>query len=864
MEAISIDAEALSKDEGPVLLRLKCATKRFGGTVAIHDVSFAVRAGEVLALLGENGAGKSTCVKILAGVYPPDEGGIEIGGQERIWASPLEAQKAGIAVMHQHPGLFPDLSVAENIFFGHFPTTAAGMLDGAAMTEHAAELLSMIGLDISPSQPLRALSVSEQQLVEVARALSANAEILIMDEPTAALSKREVDKLFTVVRRLKQRGVGIVFVGHRMDEIFSISDRIAVLRDGELLAVEPADILTRQDAINLMAGRELVAEFPKRRHELGSLILKVDRLTREGEYKDISFDLRAGEILGIGGLVGSGRTEVARTLFGVTQPTSGEIVIDRSAAKIRSPGEAMRAGIAYVSEDRLSESLIMEFPIRVNGSLTVLDRCTHRLLLDPDKEIGAVKPHLERLKLRYASFEQPISGLSGGNQQKVVLSKWMATDPRILILDEPTQGIDVESKAEVHAMIAGLAAEGLAIVLISSELPELIGLSDKILVLNEGRQTATFSRETATAANVLEAATRSLIDRQGKAEDADRSAAAIAASPSQASPLAAALRQIVLRRELGLLVAILAVVIPVALVNPRMVSAANLNSLTMDAALLGLVALGQMLVILTRNIDLSVGSAIGLTAYGSAALMSSNPELPAILAVLFAIGLGAVLGAINGVIIAYGRVPSIVATLGTMSIFRGAHSLYAGGDQISADEVPRHWLDLAGTKLFGLPMIVILSAGLLAIAAFLLARTRWGREIYGVGSNPGGADLIGIPSAKRIFAAFVIAGALAGLMGALWASRYATVDARVAFGFELTVIAAVVVGGVAIRGGSGTVLGVVLGALALLFIRNGLVLVRIDPLWLQGIYGLVILIAITIDAKIADRHERRLSRRVML
>ena len=854
MTQIATETDVAAEPRGRILLSLSGATKRFGGTVAIHDVSFAIRAGEVLALLGENGAGKSTCVKVLAGVYVPDEGVVEMHGRRRVWASPLEAQKAGIAVMHQHPGLFPDLSVAENIFFGHFPTTAAGTIDTADMATRAAELLKTIGLDISPSQPLRTLSISEQQLVEVARALSAKAEVLIMDEPTAALSHREVVKLFEVVEDLKRRGVGIVFVGHRMDEIFEVSDRIAVLRDGELLAVEPAEVLIRQKAIDLMAGRKLVASYPQRGHELGATVLAVHGLSRKGEYHDISFEVREGEILGIGGLVGSGRTEVARALFGIRRPTSGEIRIDGAPTTIRSAGEAMRKGIAYVSEDRLSQNLIMDFPIRVNGSLTVLDRCTRAGLLQPDLEIGAVKEHLERLKLRYASFEQEISGLSGGNQQKVVLAKWIATRPRILILDEPTQGIDVQSKAEVHEMISDLAAQGMAIVLISSELPELLGMCDNIVVLNEGRQVATFAREEATATKVLEAATRAIATQPGVPHSD-------AAPSAVLHPTLASVKRVLFRRELGLLVAILAIVIPVTLINPRMMSGTNLNALSMDAALLCLVALGQMLVILTRNIDLSVASVIGLTAYASAALMSANPALPALVAVLFACVLGAAAGAINGVIVAYGRVPSIVATLGTMSIFRGAHSMWAAGDQISADEVPPHWLDLASARLAGLPVIVILAAVVLLAAAYVLGRTRWGREIYGVGSNPQGADLIGIPSTRRIFAAFVISGTLAGLMGALWASRYATVDARVAFGFELTVIAAVVVGGVAIRGGSGTVLGIVLGALALLIIRNGLVLVRVDPLWLQGIYGLVILVAITIDAKIAARHERALSRR---
>ena len=482
------------------------------------------------------------------------------------------------------------------------------------MTARAKEILGTIGLDVSPAQPLRTLSVSEQQLVEVARALSADADILIMDEPTAALSHREVQKLFAVVTRLKARGVGIVFVGHRMDEIFAVSDRVAVLRDGELLAVEPADVLTRQDAINLMAGRTLVAEYPERDHEPGETILQVEGLSRDGEYADISFEVRAGEVLGIGGLVGSGRTEVARTIFGITRPSGGRIVIDGEPVRIRSAGDAMRKGIAYVSEDRLSQSLIPEFPIYVNGSLTVLDRCTRFGLLEREREIGAVKEHLERLKLRYSSFDQEISGLSGGNQQKVVLAKWVATRPRILILDEPTQGIDVQSKAEVHAMISDLAKQGLAIVLISSEMPELLGMCDRIVVLNEGRQVATFPRAEATAEKVLEAATRSAGEGAPEASAFPDEARLAPAEPTLERSSTRSLKEALKRREMGLLIAILAVVIPVTLINPRMMSAANLDSLTMDAALLAFVALGQMLVILTRNIDLSVG--VGDRAYG--------------------------------------------------------------------------------------------------------------------------------------------------------------------------------------------------------------------------------------------------------
>lgn len=849
--------------ERPPLIELRGASKIFGGTVAVSDVTLDVQPAEVLALLGENGAGKSTCVKMLCGVHRPTKGEIVVGGVVQNWNSPLESQQAGIAVVHQHPGLFPDLTIMENIYFGRFPQNALGLLDRALMQRKSGELLDTVGLSARPDALLKTLSVSEQQLVEIAKALSTDADVLILDEPTASLSHREVEKLFVVVRKLKERGVGIVFVGHRMDEVFGISDRISVLRDGALVRTAKAEDLSRQDAINLMAGRELLASYPRRAHDLGAEVLTVEGLSVDNEYKDISLQVHAGEILGIGGLVGSGRTEFATTLFGVKHPDHGTIRIDNQIVDIRSPQQAMRHGIAYVSEDRHAKSLIMDFPIRVNASLTVLRNCTHHGLLRPAREVAYVREYLERLKLRFASYEQEISGLSGGNQQKVVLSKWLATRPRILVLDEPTQGIDVESKAEVHAIIADLARSGMAIILISSELPELIGMCDRIAVLREGRLMATFEGGDVDPTEVLKAATDSVAQTDFETSESPDPVTDPQIGSIQKAWIAEGLGRILLRREIGLVVAILAIVIPVSLINPRMLSATNLGSLSMDAALLGFVALAQMLVILTRNIDLSVASMIGFTAYASALFMSNNPEMPALVGVLWALVVGGGLGTINGLIVAYGRVPSIVATLGTMSVFRGLHSLWADGDQISADEVPQHWLDLAGQDLFGIPAIVIASLVTLCIAGFLLQRTRFGRELYGVGSNPGAADVIGVPSARRVFAAFVIAGMLAGVMGALWASRYATVDARVAFGYELTVIASVVVGGVAIRGGSGTVLGIILGVVTLLVIRNGLSLVRVDPLWLQGVYGLVILAAITIDAKIAARGERALKRRVM-
>jgi ABC-type sugar transport system ATPase subunit/ribose/xylose/arabinose/galactoside ABC-type transport system permease subunit len=757
--------------------------------------------------------------------------------------------------MHQHPGLFPDLTVLENLFIGH-STAERGFINVRNRREQADHLLSLVGLRCSLSTPLSSLRISEQQLVEVARALSLDAKVLIMDEPTAALSQREVERLFEVVGDLRNRGTAMMFVGHRMDEIYRVADRITVLRDGRVIGTERVEDLPRDRAVQLMVGRAITSLYPSRHVEPGETLLQLKGLTRGEAFTNISFELRAGEIVGLGGLVGSGRTEVARVLFGIDQPTAGQILLGHTPTTHKSPRDAMRNGLAYVSEDRIGQSLVMDFSIVENASLTILDRIKRAGLVSRQKALDLVGPLLDTMRLRFDNYDQPVSTLSGGNQQKVVLAKWLATNPRILILDEPTQGVDVNTKADVHAMISDLAARGLGIILISSELPELIGMCDRIIVLREGHLAAQFTRGDADPENIIRAATgtvpRTDIARHDNVVALPNSGAAgtpdVAADKNEGG-----LKSWLLRRELGLIAAIAAVVVPVSFVNPRILSPANLDAIAMDAALLTLLAVAQMLVMLTRNIDLSVAAVVGLSAYGAASLLHTYPELGVGGGILIASLVGLTCGVVNGSIVAIGRVPSIVVTLGTMSVFRGVNSLWAGGKQISADQVPQAWLDFTSGRLLGIPAIFLFALVILALAGWALARTNIGREFFAIGSNPDGARLIGIPLRRREFSAFAIAGLIAGFTGALWASRYATIDARVAYGFELTVIAAVVVGGVALRGGAGSILGVALGSLTLLVIRNGLTLVRVDPLWLQGVYGLVILIAVVIDAYVRSQ-----------
>jgi rhamnose transport system ATP-binding protein len=470
-------------------------------------VDLTLYPGEIHALLGENGAGKSTLVKILAGVHQPDAGELRIQGEPVVLHSPLDARAHGIAVIHQHPTLFPDLDVAENIFVGRQPRGRLGRIDWPAMHAEANRLLAPLGVHFNAATPVQGLAVADQQLVEIAKALSFRARILIMDEPTASLSAREVERLFAIVRHLRSQGVAILFVSHRLEEVFALADRITIFRDGAHVITAPAQELTIDTTIQHMVGRQLQTLFPKEPAPIGEVVLRVEGLTRAGVFHDVSFELRRGEILGLFGLVGAGRTEVVRVLFGVDQADQGQIYLDGRPISPSSPADALRLGIGYVPEDRHRQGLLLPFAIASNITLPILARLSQLGLVNRRQERDLAGQFSSRLQVKAAGLEQTVAALSGGNQQKVVLAKWLATNPRVLILDEPTRGIDIGTKAEVHRLISHLAGEGLAILLISSELPEILGMADRVLVMHEGRITGSFDRSEADQERIMYAAT---------------------------------------------------------------------------------------------------------------------------------------------------------------------------------------------------------------------------------------------------------------------------------------------------------------------------------------------------------------------
>jgi rhamnose transport system ATP-binding protein len=485
-------------------LEATSVSKAFAGVKALRSVSFELRAGEVHALIGENGAGKSTLIRIFTGALTPDAGTIKVRGETVPHMDPRLSKSLGIAAIYQQPSLFPDLTVAENIALALESGSAWRTLDWKARSRRAAELLERAGASIDPERLVATLSMPEQQLVEIAKAIGTDARIVIMDEPTASLTEREVESLFQVIARLRSEGVGVIYISHRLEEIAAVADRVTVLRDGETIATRRMDDVDRAELIRMMVGRELGSVFPKREISAGDTVLELRHVSsRAAGVHHVSLSVRKGEILGIAGLVGSGRTQLAVTIFGLTPADSGEIRLRGESIVIASPGDAIRQGIGYVPEDRPRHGAILEMSIAANTSLASLRKVAPRGLIDRTQERRLAERFAKQLRIKTPSVDMETGALSGGNQQKVALARWLAIDPAVLILDEPTQGVDVGSKAEIHSLMADLAERGLAIVMISSELPELLGMSDRIAVMHAGTIRGTLDRKDATQQAIL-------------------------------------------------------------------------------------------------------------------------------------------------------------------------------------------------------------------------------------------------------------------------------------------------------------------------------------------------------------------------
>ncbi|WKA58058.1 sugar ABC transporter ATP-binding protein [Planococcus shenhongbingii] len=490
------------------MIKMNNISKSFSGNKVLNNVQFSLEKGEIHALMGENGAGKSTLMKILTGIYFRDSGTVEVKGKEVHFTSPKQAEEAGIAVIHQELNILPHLSITDNLFLGKEETFGrSGILKTKDMREKTRKALSELGLNVDPSQPASMLSVGQQQIVEIAKALSAEAEVIVMDEPTAALTDREIDTLFATIRNLQSKGVSFIYISHRMEEIFSLCDRITILRDGQYVGDRNISETSFEEIVQMMVGRELGERFPERNAQIGEVKLAVKGLSRKDCFENVSFEIRKGEVLSIAGLMGAGRTEVAQSLFGYKKADTGTIELDGRQVKIDKPKTAKELGIGYVTEDRKSEGLIVDFSVEENVSMTNFSSISKNGLISKDKERSLYDRMVKRLGIRTSGPTQTAKSLSGGNQQKVVIAKWLGIEPELLILDEPTRGVDVGAKKEIYSIINELAERGVAILMISSELPEVIGMADRVIVMHEGKVTADLPKQEMTQERIMHFAT---------------------------------------------------------------------------------------------------------------------------------------------------------------------------------------------------------------------------------------------------------------------------------------------------------------------------------------------------------------------
>ncbi|QDH20259.1 sugar ABC transporter ATP-binding protein [Saccharibacillus brassicae] len=481
--------------------------KAFGTNQVLKGVDFELRAGEVHALMGENGAGKSTLMNILVGLHALDEGHITVDGKETYFANPGEAEKHGITFIHQELNIWPEMTVLENLFIGRELNLPYGLLDTRKMKRLAREQLQRLSVDLPLNKEAGACSVGQQQMIEIAKALMTEAKVIIMDEPTAALTEREIVKLFEIIRSLRAEGVSVVYISHRMEEIFAICDRITVMRDGITVDTKEIPATNFDEVVRKMVGRELTERYPKRNPKPGDVILEVKNATRRGLFENISFNVRAGEVVGFSGLMGAGRTEIMRAIFGLDKLDSGQIILRGKKINIRRPEDAVRHGIGFITEDRKDEGLVLDFSIRENMALPNLFSFTSKGFISSRKEREFVDTLIKRLQVKTQSAETPASSLSGGNQQKVVIAKWIGIGPSLLILDEPTRGVDVGAKREIYQLINELTDRGVAIIMVSSELPEVLGMSDRIIVVHEGHIGGELAGSEATQENIMTLAT---------------------------------------------------------------------------------------------------------------------------------------------------------------------------------------------------------------------------------------------------------------------------------------------------------------------------------------------------------------------
>jgi len=790
---------------------------------ALEGVSFVVQRGEVHAVVGENGAGKSTLMKILAGALAPDSGTVRLQGTEIESYDPESARRMGIGIIYQEFNLIPYLNGAENISLGREPTKG-GLISKGEEAALARYWLKELEVEVPLDQPVTRLSVAGRQLIEIAKALSLNASILIMDEPASALSEQEREHLFSLIDRLREKGITVLYVSHSLEEVFHIADRVTVLKDGERVCTKNIEETDPEELITCMVGRKLDRVFPEKGKSAGATLLEVRNLHSGAEVQGVSFSLQRGEILGIYGLVGAGRTELCKALFGA-RPASGEVRLEGKQVRLSSPNRAVGQGIGLLTEDRKEEGLILELSVRKNMVLPSLNARQTLGFIHRDSERRVTSAMVDKLRIKTPSLEKEVFYLSGGNQQKVVIGKWLLSEPRILICDEPTRGVDVGAKMEIYRHLRSLAEQGLGIVMISSELPEILGMCDRVLVMRKGEISAEFPSREATEEKVMAAALgRRRAEQQRKAP---RKSAAI---------------RFDLRSDLVVYVTLIALFLSGVFSSPSFLNSYNLTSIIRHAAALAIVTMGQGMVMIAGGVDLSVSATITLTTILSAGLMAGRNEmiLPAVLACL---AVGLIMGCINGFAVVKLKVTPFIATLGVMSIGRGVVLLITHGPIGAIGPVFRL---ISRGSLGPIPSALIISILVFGLAALVMNRSRYGRYLFSLGGSREVSRLAGIKVPRIEFSSYLVSGLCAALTGLYLSSRMSVGDPSVGPGFELDSIIAVLIGGIPFGGGRGNILGVIAGVLLISVLGNLLNLWNLQTWYHQIARAVILLTAISI------------------
>jgi galactofuranose transport system ATP-binding protein len=843
------------------LLVMRGIEKRFNGVPALSGASLEVGRGEVHALIGQNGAGKSTMIKILTGYYTKDAGEIWFNGAPFHANSPKNAQAGGISTIYQEINLVPYRSVAENICLGRAPRRF-GFLDWPRMHREAEELLAHFKVEIDVRQPLSAYTTAIQQMVAIARAVSFEAKLVIMDEPTSSLDDHEVAVLFDVVRQLKASGVAVIFVSHKLEELYAICDRVTVMRDGRTILSGTLAGFSKLDLVTTMIGRALASAgdeqtaFRESAHgaeqRAGGRLLNVRNLSAGRKVTDATLQLSAGEIVGLAGLLGSGRTELARAVFGADRPDGGEMEFDGTAFAPETPAAAIAAGIGFCSEDRKLDGVVPDMSVRENLTLALLPHLAQAGVVDREKQREVVDRFIRRLAIKCSSSDQPVRELSGGNQQKVLLARWLCMNPRLLILDEPTRGIDVGAKAEIQSLIGQLATDGLGVLMISSEMEEILEGSDRVFVLREGKTVANLEREQISEEAIIAAMAdgtaalhqgdRPMTAAVNGITRADRTASSavptkagepVVPPPRSDEPEPAKVLKVLthptrwswlnqLRRR-GTLIALLALIVFNLFFTPHFVSWQTLNVNLTQVCTIVIVAVGMTLVIGTAGIDLSVGSLMAISgALAPIIFLGKWVPVPlgigVPLAFIVPIIVTSLFGWFNGWLITRFRIQPIVATLVLFIAGRGIAQVLTNGN-LQPFAVPSFQFIGLG-RPFGIPFQAFLMVLLVVGAAWVLRQTVFGRQVLAIGGNEEAARLCGIPVNRVKRSVYLISGFCAGIAGLIVIAINSSSDANlVGLGMELDAIAAVAVGGTRLTGGYATVVGTLVGALIIQLVR---------------------------------------------